>query len=52
MNKTKTEKDICLDAIDYFFKEGFLEEMKSDQQFYVKALLDRVAESYNIKLEW
>jgi hypothetical protein len=52
MDGSETKKVVCLDAINYFFTEGFLEQMNSDEQFYVKALLDRVAESYNIKLEW
>ena len=48
----KVTKNDCLEAIDYFFVEGFMEDMKSDQQHYLKFLLNKVANEYKIKLDW
>jgi len=47
----KVSKKEVMDAIDYFWSEGFISEMKSDQKHYVEILLKKVANTYNIKLE-
>ena len=47
----KVRKEEVMDAIDYFWSEGFISEMKSDQKHYVEILLKKVANIYNIKLE-
>jgi hypothetical protein len=50
MNKvTKAE---CLDAIDYLFVEGFVDEMTSDKKYYTTILLKKVANDYKINLVW
>ena len=46
----KVSKKEVMDAIDYFWVEGFMEEMKSDQKHYVEILLKKVANNYSIKL--
>ena len=48
----EVEKQKCIDAIEYFFAEGFIDELTSDKRYYVKQLLNKVANDYNIKLEW
>ena len=47
-----SEKQKCIDAIEYFFVEGFIDELNSDKKHYVKILLNKVASDYKIKLEW
>jgi len=47
----KVTKKECLDAIDYFWTEGFSFNLNSDQRYYCDILLKKVANSYNIKLE-
>ena len=47
-----SSKKECMDAIDYFFVEGFIEELGTDKKYYTKILLNKVAESYNMKLQW
>ena len=48
MNKvTKSE---CIEAIDYLFTNGFVDEMTSDKRHYTTILLKKVANDYNIKL--
>ena len=49
MRVTKKE---CLDAIEYLFVEGFIDEMTSDKKHYTKILLNKVANDYKIKLNW
>ena len=50
MNKvTKAE---CLDAIDYLFVEGFVDEMTSDKKHYTTILLKKVANDYKINQVW
>ena len=46
-----TKKE-CMDAIEYLFEEGFIEDMWSDARYYTRILLNKVANDYNIKLEW
>ena len=42
----------CMEAIDYFFKEGFIDELGTDKKYYTKILLNKVARGYNINLDW
>ena len=46
----KVTKAECLDAIDYLFAMGFVEEMTSDKKHYVTILLKKVANVYNMEL--
>ena len=46
----KVTKKECLEAIDYLYVDGFVEEMTSDKQHYTSILLKKVANDYNIKL--
>ena len=48
-NVTKKE---CLEAIEYLFVEGFVDEMSTDKRYYTKILLDKVAHVYKIELAW
>jgi len=47
----KVSKDDCLDAIEYLFCQAFVNDMTSDQRYYTKILLKKVANNYNMKLE-
>ena len=47
-NVTKEE---CLDAIEYLFVQGFVDEMTTDKKYYTNILLKKVANDYGIKLE-
>ena len=49
---SKVTKKECMDAIEYLFVEGFIEEMTSDKKHYTKILLNKVASVYKIKLNW
>ena len=46
-----TKKE-CMRAIEFFFTEGFVDELTSDKKYYTVILLNKVASDYNIKLEW
>tara|TARA_Y100000816_G_C25690535_1_gene365347 strand:- start:176 stop:352 length:177 start_codon:yes stop_codon:yes gene_type:complete len=46
----KVSKEECLDAIDYFWSSGFIEELTTDKKYYLTILLKKVANTYNIKL--
>ena len=46
----KVSKKDVMNAIEYFFTEGFIEQMKYDERYYITALLNQVANDYNIKL--
>ena len=48
----KVDNKAVIDAIDYFFAEGIIEQMNSDERYYVKALINKVANIYKIKLDW
>ena len=48
-NVTKEE---CLDAIEYLFVQGFVDEMTTDKKWATKILLNKVANDYKIKLNW
>ena len=52
MNKCKVSKKECIEAIEYLFVEGFIDEMTTDKKHYTKILLEKVAHSYKIKLNW
>ena len=47
----KVSKQDCMDAIEYLWEEGFVEEMTTDKKYYTTILLKKVANIYNIKLE-
>ena len=40
----------CKDAIEYFWVEGMISQMRSDDRHYTKVLLDQVANIANVKL--
>ena len=44
-------KQDCMDAIEYLWEEGFVQEMTTDKKYYTTILLKKVANFYNIKLE-
>ena len=46
----KVSKDEVIEALDYFWSEGFIDELKSAQRHYVKILLKAAANKYRIKL--
>ena len=46
----KVTKKEVYDAIDYFWAEGFIEDLRSDARHYVTILLKKVANDYKIKL--
>ena len=48
----KVSKKECLDAIEYLFVEGFVDEMGSDKKYYTTILLKKVANDYGKKLIW
>ena len=48
----KVDKKDVIQAIEYFFVEGFIDELTTDKRYYTKALLNKVANDYKIKLEW
>ena len=47
----KVNKQDCMDAIEYLWEEGFVQEMTTDKKYYTTILLKKVANFYNIKLE-
>ena len=47
----KVTKKECMEAIEYLFVNGFVDEMTSDKKHYTTILLKKVANDYNIKLE-
>ena len=50
MKQIKVTDEQCIDALQYFFGEGFVEEMTSDKRYYVTILAKKVAEELNISL--
>lgn len=40
------------EAMEYFFVEGFIDELTTDKKYYTKILLNNAANQYGIKLEW
>ena len=47
----KVSKEDCLDAIEYLFCQAYVNDMTSDQRYYTKILLKKVANDYRMKLE-
>ena len=47
--KKVTKKDV-MDAIEYFWQAGYIEELTSDKRYYTKILLDCCAAKYKIEL--
>ena len=50
--KCNVTKEQCLEAIEYLFVEGFVDEMTTDKRYYTKILLDKVAHVYKMELAW
>ena len=48
----KVTKKNCMEAIEYLFVEGFVDEMTSDKKYYTKILINKVADIYKISLVW
>ena len=49
----KVSKKECMEAIEYLFVEGFIENMGGhDLRDYTEILLKKVANDYNIELKW
>ena len=48
----KVSRKDCLQAIEYLFVQGYTQEMTSDKRYYTEILLKKVANDYNIKLEF
>jgi tRNA G46 methylase TrmB len=48
----KVTKKECMEAIEYLFTMGYTLEMTSDKRHYTEILLKKVANDYNIKLEF
>ena len=48
----KVSRKECIDAIEYLFVQGYSQEMTSDKKYYTEILLKKVANDYNIKLEF
>ena len=51
-NENKVTKEECMDAIEYLFVEGFVEEMTSDKKWATKILLKKVENIYKLDLIW
>ena len=51
-NKNRTTKEECMEAIEYLFVEGFVDEMTSDKKHYTTILIKKVADDLNLKLIW
>ncbi len=41
----------CLDAIEYLYGQGFIDDMSKDQRWAVEILANRIANDYKLKLE-
>ena len=48
----KVTKAECMEAIEYLFVEGFIDEMGSDKKYYTTILLKKVANDYKLNLIW
>jgi len=46
----KVTKEDCLDAIEYLYGQGFVEEMTTDKKYYTEILLKKVANDYKLDL--
>ena len=47
----KVNRRECLEAMRYFFEQGFIEDLTSDKKYYVNILLKKVANDYNVELK-
>tara|TARA_R100000278_G_scaffold92473_1_gene70476 strand:+ start:32 stop:190 length:159 start_codon:yes stop_codon:yes gene_type:complete len=45
-------KKQCMEAIQYFFEMGMVDELTSDKKHYTKILLNKVANDYRLQLVW
>ena len=52
MSKQKVTDKECMEAIEYLFVEGFVDEMTSDKKYYTTILLKKVADVLNLNLIW
>ena len=43
-------REECLEALDYLYTNGFVEEMTTDKKHYTNILIKKVANDLNIKL--
>tara|TARA_R100000808_G_scaffold18624_1_gene40744 strand:+ start:1248 stop:1400 length:153 start_codon:yes stop_codon:yes gene_type:complete len=48
---SKVSKKEVMDAIEYFWQAGYIDELTSDKRYYTKILLDCCANKYKIELE-
>jgi|TARA_Y100001938_G_scaffold141482_1_gene211321 hypothetical protein len=48
----KVTKKQCMEAIQYFFEMGMVDELTSDKKHYTKILLNKVANDYRLQLVW
>ena len=48
----KVSREDCMEASEFLFVQGYVDEMTSDKKYYVSKLLNKVANDYKIKLEW
>tara|TARA_B000000477_G_C6094398_1_gene229228 strand:- start:2457 stop:2621 length:165 start_codon:yes stop_codon:yes gene_type:complete len=47
----KVTKKECIEAIEYFHVAGYIENLSGDAEFYLKPLLKKVANNYNLYLK-
>jgi len=48
----KVTKAEVIEAIEFWFVQGFIEELTSDKKYYITILLKKVANDYNIELDF
>ena len=46
----KATKKQCIEALEYFYSYGFINELTTDKKYYVEILITKVAETLNIEL--
>ena len=51
-NINNVSKKEVLEAINYYFTNGFSEELTSDKKYYVNILLKQCANTVNLKLDY
>ena len=51
MKINKVTKKECIEAIEYLFCQGFIDEMTHDKKYYTKILLKQVANDLKIELK-
>ena len=47
---SKVSKKDVMEAIEYFWQAGYIEELTYDKKYYTKILLDCCASKYKIEL--